>query len=113
MGNTSSAPVSQLIKFDELPVEEQNDLRQQIVREIRKEYTCRATKHTEFVPIAVNECKDRVTSRLFITDKDLYNMCKEAIPVPFVVDFYNRRELEFWVVLVANSTVVPTVSFTE
>jgi hypothetical protein len=112
MGNTSSAPavpISPLIHFDKLPVEEQNDLRQQIVREIRKEYNVRVEQNRQYVPIPVKECKDRAKSKLYVTEDDLYKMCKEAIPVPFVIDWYNRRELEFWVVLVEN----PTVSSTE
>ena len=109
MGNTSSAPPeSPLIKFDELPVEEQNDLRQQIVSKIRGEYNERVKKNCQYVPIPVKKCKDRVKSNLFVTEDDLYKMCKEAIPVPFIIDWYNRRELEFSVVLVANSTVTST-----
>ena len=109
MGNTSSAPsVSQPIKFAELPVEEQNDLRQQIVAKIRQEYAARATKNTEFVPIDANELKNQVKLNLYLSENELYKMCKEAIPVPFVVDWFNRQNFGFWVVLVANSTVTST-----
>lgn len=113
MGNTSSAPVSQLIKFDELPVEEQNDLRQQIVAKIRKAYTGRVESNGLYVPIDANTHRREVKDNLFVTDCEMYNMCKEAIPVPFVVDFWNRRDFGFWVMLVANPTVSSPVSFTE
>lgn len=107
MGNTSSAPsVSQIIKFDELPVEEQNDLRGQIVAKIREAYNERVKRNTEYIPIDVKAFKYQIVKNpLYLSDTELYKMCKTAIPVPFVV---HCQDFNFWVVLVANSTVTST-----